>query len=506
MFSEDYQLWDATNLTFLPRDEARTVYATKSEIPTLSGGLDVTLADTRYAPKTGSTVYAAKTEIPDISGKANVTDVAVALSGKAEVSHHHDTAYAPVTGSTVYATKDEVVQATGGGITQTMADARYVQQTVFFQGVTDIGDVAYAPMTGSTVYATTTDVTDLATEMSQWAPADRSIPIDIQFAPAGSYATTTDVSSALIGKSDTTHTHTGVYQPVGSYLVAADINGKADTSAVTSALTLKANVGDSYTKTESDAKYLTTDDDSVYQTKANMVVVGSETTYYSGAKVDALLLAAMSGGGSSSSTSLYLTSPNKATFNPAWAALGPGFFWQVRSNTTPFTPVATTSIGVSSLFNVIHNRTTDTYRVRVDYQVNSFVPFTGTPNTTAVWMVHLQDVPVDAGLEGRVMNANDDSWGFKQSGDGTGVTRIGANGLIIPNFPAKVFTSRANSNMFQVNPVHVRSATFVFGPNDLLVVRCWYLMTAPDTGMYDHVPCTCRDGYVNEWYVEAVKI
>lgn len=43
----------------------------------------------------------------------------------------------------------------------------------------------------------------------------------------------TATQTALDGKASTSHTHSGVYQPVGSYLVAADITGKANIASPT---------------------------------------------------------------------------------------------------------------------------------------------------------------------------------------------------------------------------------------------------------------------------------
>ena len=105
-------------------------------------------------------------------------------------------------------------------------------------------------------------------------------------------------STAYAGAS---HTHTGVYQPVGNYLVAADIAGKANTTDVTAALAGKSDTTHTHTGVyQPVGNYLT--DGTVYQTKANMTVVGSETTYYSGAKVDQLLSGL--GGGASPITHL----------------------------------------------------------------------------------------------------------------------------------------------------------------------------------------------------------
>jgi hypothetical protein len=75
-----------------------------------------------------------------------------------------------------------------------------------------------------------------------------------------------DIAETYLSKSDASST----YQPKGNYLTPADIIGKANvgdsyTKAESDAKYLtehqdisgKANVGDCYTKVESDAKYLT---------------------------------------------------------------------------------------------------------------------------------------------------------------------------------------------------------------------------------------------------------
>lgn len=265
---------DASSLLNLAPVSGSTVYATQTQVATKASISDVTTAlagkanvtdvasalssksdsshthTGTYAPATGSSVYALKTEIPDISGKADVSDVSSALATKADANHHHDGVYASVQDTytkaevdSVFATKAEIPDISGG-LTTTQGDQRYVLDADLFEKVTDIGDQAYAPINGSSVYALKTEIPDIS------GKADIS-----------------DVAAALALKSDTTHNHSGVYTPVGT----------------------------SYTKAESDAKYLTTVNESAYQTKANMVVVGAETTYYSKAKVDALL-SALGGG------------------------------------------------------------------------------------------------------------------------------------------------------------------------------------------------------------------
>lgn len=58
------------------------------------------------------------------------------------------------------------------------------------------------------------------------------------------YATPFDVALGLAAKAEVGHTHSGLYQPWGDYLVAADIAGKADAATV-------------YTKTQVDTAILT---------------------------------------------------------------------------------------------------------------------------------------------------------------------------------------------------------------------------------------------------------
>lgn len=67
--------------------------------------------------------------------------------------------------------------------------------------------------------------------------------------------TATAIRTTVNGKSESGHNHTGVYQPVGSYLVAADIAGKLDVNGNGSSLTglTKTQVGLSNADNTSDA-------------------------------------------------------------------------------------------------------------------------------------------------------------------------------------------------------------------------------------------------------------
>lgn len=390
MFTDDYLQYDASTLAFVTKDEAQSTYAKKTDIPTLAGGLDLTLADSRYAPKTGSTVYATKAEIPDVTGKADTTDVVNALTGKADASHTHsqyapqsttytktevDTAlagkassththtgvyqpvgsylvaadiagkadttdvvnalagkadathnhngtYAPATGSTVYATKTEVTEATGGGLTQTAGDARYVQQANLFVGVTDITDQLY-PAKQVTYSKTEVDDAIGSVYANVYTITDTDTLL-------GNKANTTDVTTALAGKADATHTHSGVYQPVGSYLVAADIAGKANTTDVTTALAGKADASHTHSQYASQATtYTKTEVDTALAGKATTThnhdgTYAPVSTTYTKTEVDSLLTGL--GGGPQ-----ILVASGSWGITSAWEAIRG---WTVSTNTS----------------------------------------------------------------------------------------------------------------------------------------------------------------------------
>lgn len=217
-----------------------------SDLVGLGGGstFSKTEADGLYAPKTGSTEY------------ATPFDVALGLAAKAEVGHTHSGLYQPW--------GDYLVAADIAG----KADA-------------------------ATVYTKTQVDTALSGKVD-----------------------TAGVTAALATKSDVTHTHTGVYQPVGSYLVASDLNNyvdlttlefglsmkapisgsteyatqtamatKANSADVTSALALKANQSDVVTLQDTVNGHTTsiTNNTSALTTKADV------TTTYTKTQVDSLL-------------------------------------------------------------------------------------------------------------------------------------------------------------------------------------------------------------------------
>ena len=181
----------------------------------------------------------------DVSGLATNTALTDGLALKADKS----TTYTKTEVDTALATK----QPTGSYLVAAdiAGKANTADVTTALAGKQNVGD-----------YATVTQLTDVTGEIELWAPADRNVPIDTQFAPiTGSsvYATKAEVPD-VSGKADqsTTYTKTEVdtalatKQPTGSYLVAADITGKADTTTVDTALALKADKSTTYTKTEVD--------------------------------------------------------------------------------------------------------------------------------------------------------------------------------------------------------------------------------------------------------------
>lgn len=479
----------------------------------------MTAADARYAAVSHSHDYAATghthtgvyqpvgnyalvSQLPDISGKANTTDVTTALAGKSNVGHTH-AEYAPSTGSTVYATKAEVTQATGGGLTQMAADS------------------LYAPISGSTVYATVAQIPDISGK-----------------------ANTTDVTVALLNKVD---------QAVYDSYVASTATAKADVTYVDTQLAAKVNMSDymAYALTNSEiiagkvnveelttglaAKADVTHTHSEYQTKANMVTEGSETTYYSGAKVDALLASIPTGGASSF---LHLTSPNKATYNPE-INMGWGFFcWQVRENTTPFTlfggprvepnPAWPTQFSVNvgdmvpNLHNIIQNRTSDSFRIRTSWQLGStaMLNVASGLNLAYTWVQHLKNVPVDNTILHRINQSqmdpaqhNSDYASFSFDS----VTSVsGTPAGTIPNFPSESVRAYGMVDTRHLRPYHTASAIFTFGPGDVLVMRTGFFSGTTSTGVFDHLffdhndttnrVIRMKDGYINEWMIEATKL
>jgi hypothetical protein len=268
------------------------------------GGGDLTksLADTYYAPITGSIVYATKAELPDISGKADKTttytktEVDTALSGKqptgsylvaADITGKADKSdtYTKTEVNTALTTKSDTTHThaslyaplVNAGINNYFgSDMVVVEGNVNLWGNRTVPSVlkanaSYAPATGSTVYATKAEVTEATGGgLTQTAADDlyaskpltyTKTEVDTALAgkqPTGSYLVAADIT----GKADKSDTYTksevdtalAGKQAIGSYLVAADIIDKANTSDVTTALATKADQSTTYTKEEVDTQ------------------------------------------------------------------------------------------------------------------------------------------------------------------------------------------------------------------------------------------------------------
>jgi hypothetical protein len=450
--------------------------------------------DAAYAPLTGSTTYITKS-VNDLDNYYTKTAMNTSLDAKASSTHDHDTAYAPLTGSTTYITKSvnnldnyydkdtsDGKYATVGssGITKTQADTYYepkapvddplIKESELFTKVTDIGDQAWqAKEDPVDPYVVTSDLTTLTTNWeenldlqilkTQTGGTDANwysgLQSDAKYAPlTGSttyitksvndldnYYDKTAMDTSLGTKASSTHNHSGVYQPAGSYLT----------------------------------------DGSVYQTKDNMVVVGAETTYYSGAKVDALLSAI--GSGSSSSTTMILTNPDPSVNNPdITGLLSAGgfhgmFSWAIQSNTTPLTalykpnlsswPLAGGDGTVTDVYTAFQNRTANTYRVKIWFDLGSTMVFNatgyGSTNDSRSWIQWMENVPNDSVINNKIANIVADGYGPSQTG----------NAQYSPG-PVTYQQNRAAYGMQftrHLGARHTGSATFKMGPNDLFLLK-----------------------------------
>ena len=452
------------------------------------------------APATGSTVYATQAQLASkantndvttaLAAKANVTDVAVALSSKADTGHTHTGVYATVADTytksqvdSVFATKAEIPDISGG-LTTTQGDQRYVLETDLFEKVTDIGDQAYAPVTGSSVYALKTEIPDISGK-----------------------ANVSDVTNAMANKADAIHTHTGVYAPI-----AGSTN---------------------YASTDHthDGLYATTDHnhDVTYQTKADMLVVGAETQYPSKAYADTLY-APISSGSSATPSLLHITNPNRVVHNPP-AVLSAGgmhglFSWQIRTNNTALTafwkPIATgtgwntTGEGtIDGVFSAFQNRTSNTYRLKVWFDLGSTQMMNavgyGTTNDTRTWIQWMKNVPVDALIINKMASiVFDPPYGV------SGTQAVYSPGAVVYEQVHEAYGMQFTRHL---GPRHMGTATFLMGPGDLFLVKYFtHCGTTLDGKLYSQVltggmgvPADSTwavktDGIVNELYAEVTKV
>ena len=99
--------------------------------------------------------------------------------------------------------------------------------------LTDTASAIRASIPSTSGFATTTRLSDSAVAIRSAIPS------------VAGKLNISDTAGMLSGYSRTTHTHTGVYQPAGSYLVAADIAGKANIAApaFTGAVTTTGSIG-----------------------------------------------------------------------------------------------------------------------------------------------------------------------------------------------------------------------------------------------------------------------
>jgi uncharacterized membrane protein len=189
---------------------SKTNYFLKSNVSTSGTVNSSTLvyatsrANALFAPLTGSTNYApitGSTNYAPITGSVNYVSPIQLTAATGLTNYYDKTAsdgrYLQTDNDAAYFLKSDVLNTTVGASTGNVYSAMEVD--TLLSGVSGAGltqsaaNLLYAPITGSTTYATGTQLTD-----------------------------------GLALKSDTTHNHNGVY------LVASDIAGKADTSALTS--------------------------------------------------------------------------------------------------------------------------------------------------------------------------------------------------------------------------------------------------------------------------------
>lgn len=524
--------------------------------------------------------------VADITGKADTTTVNTALALKSDTTHNHDATYAAL-GHTHTGLPTAILTTITGTETDTQVNSALLTKNTYFlksnvstSGTVNSnslvystaranalfaplsGSLNYAPITGSTTYATQAAVAAKADQATTYTKTEVDTALsgvsgagltqgaaDLLYAgishnhtgvyqPVGSYlvaadiagkANTTDVTTALAGKSDTNHIHADmvtfdtmgaaigekvslsalagevraigdpVYQPIGTYLVAADITGKANTTDVDTALGLKANQATTYTKTEVDTALTNkapATGSTVYQAKANMLVTGAETTYPSKAYADTLY--APIGGGSNPTTFMRLREPDATSFSPTMAVNAGGIaslHWGVVSNTTPLTPFwcpanangPFTSEGTfrTDVFSAFQNRTANTYRITMSWELGMLhkLNTTGTtsgfdpPNATVSWMAVHRGVPFDGSIYALLY------YGFWAPDARVSGTTTAGNGTSYP-YPIEAHGFVETSGTGALRPTHKANVTLLLGPNDMFQFRYWTLLNASVTSSY----------------------
>lgn len=317
-------------------------------------------------------------------------------------------------------------------------------------------------------YALRSELPDVSTK------ADRTellpLALKTEIPDVTTKADSSAVATALAGKSDVSHLHDDRYATKASTYTKSEV----DTS-----LSSKVNTADVYTKTMSDA---------TYQTKSNMLTVGSESTYASKAYTDTLYapIGAIGSAGLTFTEAIF-GSPDPAVWNPNFPGNAGGQFildWVQISNATPLTFCSNRSGAPSNYKLCLQNQTATSYRVDFVWELGMFHNINSpTVNDTTVsisWLQYFKGLPLNPTF-----------------------TELMNGGVFTTNVNATVTDCFGMQSRPSTRSIHYGSASLTVEPNDAVYIGTYsaanYTAGAYTTPTFGRIVV----GKVNRLYVRV---